>query len=77
MHPVEKTDLWRLLKMCHEGGLYMDIDRLSNQPISEYINSNTDEGSENGNATKMILPLYHGSIDDHDGECKWRNAHGP
>ena len=28
IHPVEKVDLWRLLKMCHEGGVYMDIDRL-------------------------------------------------
>ena len=34
LHAVEKSDLWRLLVMCREGGLYMDIDRLVNMPMS-------------------------------------------
>jgi mannosyltransferase OCH1-like enzyme len=33
-HIVEKTDVWRLIKMYREGGLYTDIDRLYNIPIS-------------------------------------------
>lgn len=32
-HIVEKTDVWRLVKMYKEGGLYTDIDRLYNLPI--------------------------------------------
>ena len=34
---VEKTDLWRLFKLYNEGGLYMDIDRFYNIPLSEII----------------------------------------
>ena len=49
-HIVEQSDLWRLLKICHEGGLYMDIDRLSNRPISEYIR----------NTTRMVMPTFNG-----------------
>jgi len=26
-HIVEKTDLWRLLKIYNEGGIYVDLDR--------------------------------------------------
>jgi mannosyltransferase OCH1-like enzyme len=29
-HIVEKVDLWRLLKMYLEGGIYMDLDRYCN-----------------------------------------------
>jgi mannosyltransferase OCH1-like enzyme len=29
---VEKTDLWRLLIIYYEGGLYQDIDRFCNKP---------------------------------------------
>lgn len=36
-HIVEKTDLWRLLKIYNEGGIYMDIDRLCNIPLSKII----------------------------------------
>lgn len=49
-HAAEKSDLWRLLKMCYTGGIYMDIDRLSNTRVEEYIK----------NTTKMILPQFHG-----------------
>ena len=49
---VEKIDLWRLLKLYHEGGIYVDIDRYCNIPFSTLI--------EQG--TKCILPT-HGDID--------------
>jgi hypothetical protein len=37
IHIVEKTDLWRLFKLYNEGGLYMDIDRFYNIPLSNII----------------------------------------
>lgn len=40
-HIVEKTDVWRLLKMYNEGGLYSDIDRLCNISINDIIKDNT------------------------------------
>jgi len=48
-HIVEKTDLWRLLKIYNEGGIYMDIDRLCNIPLSEIIQKKR---------TKCVLPTY-------------------
>ena len=45
---VEKTDLWRLLKIYHEGGVYMDIDRLCNIPLKDVIKPNV----------KCILPMH-------------------
>jgi hypothetical protein len=51
-HPVEKADLWRLVILCHEGGLYMDIDRLVNTPMSALI----------GPQTKMLLPVFRGFV---------------
>ena len=44
---TQKTDLWRLLKVFHEGGLYIDIDRYVNIPMSKIIKKNT----------KCILPI--------------------
>lgn len=38
---TEKTDLWRLLKIYKEGGLYMDIDRYIDTPLSNIIKANT------------------------------------
>lgn len=38
---TEKTDLWRLLKTYQEGGLYVDIDRYIDTPISEIIDEKT------------------------------------
>jgi mannosyltransferase OCH1-like enzyme len=32
-HIIEKSDVWRLIKMYKEGGLYVDIDRLCNIPL--------------------------------------------
>ena len=38
---TEKTDLWRLLKIYKEGGLYVDIDRYIDTPLSDIIKANT------------------------------------
>lgn len=38
---TEKTDLWRLVKTYQEGGLYIDIDRYIDTPLSEIINQKT------------------------------------
>jgi len=46
---VEKTDLWRLFKVYQEGGVYSDIDRRCNKPLSDVL---TDE-------TRMLLPTHH------------------
>lgn len=48
-HIVEKTDLWRLLKIYHEGGVYMDLDRFCNIPLSEVL---TKPG------VRCVLPTY-------------------
>ncbi len=45
-HIVEKTDVWRLLKLYNEGGLYIDIDRLCNISLDSIIAENT----------KLLLP---------------------
>jgi hypothetical protein len=36
-HIVEKVDLWRLLKIYNEGGIYCDIDRYCNIPFDKII----------------------------------------
>ena len=38
---TEKTDLWRLLKTYKEGGLYVDIDKYIDTPLSEVVNHKT------------------------------------
>ena len=45
---TEKTDLWRLIKTYKEGGLYVDIDKYIDTPLSEIINEKTS----------MLLPTY-------------------
>jgi len=45
---TEKTDLWRLLKTYQEGGLYIDIDRYIDTPLSEIINPKS----------KIVLPTF-------------------
>lgn len=47
-HVVEKLDLWRLLKIYNEGGLYTDIDRYHNIPLCEIIS----------NEVECVLPTY-------------------
>ena len=36
-HIVAKLDIWRLVKLYAEGGVYMDIDRLYNVPMSTLL----------------------------------------
>jgi len=48
-HIVEKVDLWRLLEIYYEGGVYMDIDRFCNIPLKNIIKP----------SHKCILPLYY------------------
>jgi len=38
---IEKIDVWRLIKVYNEGGLYVDIDRLFNLSLDDIINENT------------------------------------
>jgi len=38
---VEKTDLWRLLKVYHEGGCYCDIDRVHDSSLDAGLLSDT------------------------------------
>ena len=45
---VEKVDLWRLLKIYNEGGIYLDIDRFCNVSLKDIILKDT----------KFILPIY-------------------
>jgi hypothetical protein len=45
---VEKVDVWRLLKIYLEGGLYMDVDRHCNKDLSSLISP----------TTKCILPFH-------------------
>ena len=47
-HIVAKSDLWRLIKMYLEGGLYVDADRLCNVPLSSILDRET----------KWVLPTY-------------------
>ena len=45
---VEKTDLWRVMKVYNEGGLYLDIDKYCNISLSEIIKDKT----------QCVLPTY-------------------
>ncbi len=45
---VEKVDLWRLLKIYNQGGVYTDIDRLWNQKLDNIIRL----------GVKCVLPTY-------------------
>ena len=49
VHPVEKSDLWRLVKLYHEGGIYTDIDRLHNQRVEDVTRKET----------RLLLPAFH------------------
>jgi len=50
-HIVAKSDLWRLIKIYMEGGLYIDVDRLCNVKLSSIIDEDT----------KWVLPTYRDS----------------
>ena len=45
---IEKTDLWRLLKIFHEGGYYQDLDLPYNQPFQTVVRSEA----------RCVLPTY-------------------
>jgi len=51
-HIVAKCDVWRLCKLFHEDGLYIDIDRLYNIPLTDIIDTQI----------KWVLPTFQ----DHD-----------
>jgi hypothetical protein len=36
-HIVEKSDIWRLMKLYEQGGIYTDIDRLCNISLNEVV----------------------------------------
>jgi mannosyltransferase OCH1-like enzyme len=40
-HIVEKLDIWRLMKLYIEGGLYIDLDRLYDIPLSDILDEDT------------------------------------
>tara|TARA_R110002153_G_scaffold34856_5_gene103819 strand:+ start:4442 stop:5158 length:717 start_codon:yes stop_codon:yes gene_type:complete len=40
-HVVQKSDLWRLMKLLFEGGLYTDVDRLCDVKLDSLLESNT------------------------------------
>jgi mannosyltransferase OCH1-like enzyme len=40
-HIVQKTDLWRLIKLLGEGGVYMDIDRFVDTPLDDLVDKDT------------------------------------
>jgi hypothetical protein len=56
IHIVAKTDIWRLLKLHSEGGLYVDIDRLCNISLSDLVDDKT----------MWVLPTYKDSDFSHD-----------
>jgi hypothetical protein len=35
--PVQKTDVWRLLKLFYEGGVYVDLDRWCNKSLNDIL----------------------------------------
>ncbi|KAL9187634.1 hypothetical protein ACHAXT_006012 [Thalassiosira profunda] len=49
-HIVEKTDAYRLMRIYETGGLYVDIDRVMNKKLDEYIDPLT---------TKLVIPTYY------------------
>jgi mannosyltransferase OCH1-like enzyme len=55
-HIVQKTDLWRLIKLHAEGGLYVDIDRFCNVKLDDLIDADT----------KWVLPTYRDYDFSHD-----------
>jgi mannosyltransferase OCH1-like enzyme len=55
-HIVQKTDLWRLIKLFIEGGLYIDIDRFVNKPLNDLIDKDT----------KWVLPICRDYDFSHD-----------
>lgn len=55
-HPVQKTDIWRLIKIYTEGGLYLDIDRFCDTTLENLLEENT----------KWVLPICRDYDFSHD-----------
>lgn len=53
---VPQTDIWRLIKLFNTGGLYIDIDRLCNKPLSDLLQD----------GVKWILPTCEDNDFSHD-----------
>jgi hypothetical protein len=53
---VPQTDIWRLLKLFNTGGLYIDIDRLCNKPLSDLLQD----------GVKWVLPTCEDNDFSHD-----------
>ena len=53
---VPQTDIWRLIKLFKVGGVYVDIDRLCNKPLSDLL----EEG------VKWVLPTCEDNDFSHD-----------
>ena len=49
-HIIEKIDLWRLLIVYFEGGLYFDIDRFCNIPMDKILK---------GDTVRVLLPTHY------------------
>ena len=58
-HIVEKIDVWRLIKIYNEGGLYTDIDRLCNRSLEDIVNDKT----------RLVLPTCLDHDFSHDFMC--------
>lgn len=61
-HIVEKCDVWRLMKIYNEGGLYVDIDRLCNISLNEIVTP----------GVKVVLPTCLDYDFSHDFMCSQR-----
>jgi mannosyltransferase OCH1-like enzyme len=53
---IEKCDLWRLLKIYHEGGVYIDLDRMVNTSFNDILKD----------GVKCVLPTCRDSDFSHD-----------
>ena len=58
-HIVQKCDLWRLIKMLFEGGLYIDVDRLCNVKLDNLFMDHNPAGKS---VIQWVLPM----CEDHD-----------
>ena len=55
-HIVQKSDLWRLILLFEEGGLYIDIDRFIDTPLNDLV----------GPETRWVLPTCRDYDFSHD-----------
>lgn len=55
-HIVAKTDIWRLVKLYQQGGIYMDVDRFCNVKLDQVIKPDV----------RCVLPTYRDSDFSHD-----------